>query len=98
MIKSLLKRIFEKPQEEQIPQEASPPPERPKMILYEKQYIMMALLSGDLPEFLQVLFAEAMEQCKIYEENDLTPLIGYCNNPITVIVTSVERAEGKFIQ
>lgn len=45
------------------------------------------------------LFKLAVHECKIYEDNDLTPLIGVSDhhNP-PVIVTSKERLEGQFIQ
>ena len=73
-------------------------PQHPIMVFYDKNFIEMIITTGELPEEIVELFAQAVKDCKPYEEAGLKPIIGYCSEPQRVLVTSVEKLEGLFIQ
>lgn len=72
--------------------------QRPIMIFYTKHFIETIVTSGELPEDVNNLLLQAIIDCKIFEEADLEPIIGYCHEPQNVLVTSVERMKGLFNQ
>lgn len=68
------------------------------IVFYEKSFIEEVIAADELPDNIIELFKGAIEQCQIYEEAGLSPIIGYCSDPQNVLVTSKERYEGLFKQ
>lgn len=75
-----------------------PPGHKPIVVFYDKEFIIEAIGSDEIPDDVKQMFKSAINQCEPYEEAGLIPIIGYCAEPQSVFVTSVERMRGMFIQ